>query len=109
MREFFLMLIAFVLVGVLALPVLAIGSIARRDKKRYWMSVAVGLDQVGGSLLYGTEDWTVSSWTYYECSNRGKYCFFMKFIDWIFGDGHCKRSYEKESKEGRYEQLCNFS
>ena len=100
MREFFLMLVAMVLVGLFALPVLIVGSLFRKDKKGYWKSVAIGFDQVGGSLLYGTEDWTISSWTYVECRVYKKLCWFEKFIDFIFGKGHCKRSYEKESREG---------
>jgi len=100
MREFFLMVIAMLLVTLLALPVLLIGSIFRKDKKSYWRTVAIGFDQVGGSLLYGTEDWTISSWTYLQCSGLNRLCWFMKFIDFIFGKGHCKRSYLKERKEG---------
>lgn len=100
MREFFLMLVAMVLVSVFALPVLVVGSLFKKDKKRYWETVAIGFDQVGGSLLYGTEDWTISSWTYIKCRVYKRLCWFEKFIDFIFGKGHCKRSYEKEKKEG---------
>jgi len=100
MRAFFLMIVAMVFVSVFTLPVLIVGSLFRKDRKRYWRTVAIGFDQVGGSLLYGTEDWTISSWSYYECAYRGKRCWFVKFIDKIFGDEHCKKSYKKESKEG---------
>jgi len=100
MRAFFLMLVAMCLVALLALPVLLISSIFRKDKKRYWQSVAIGFDQVGGSLLYGTEDWTISSWTHYNCAKLHRLCWFRAFIDSIFGKGHCARSYKKESKEG---------
>ena len=36
-------------------PALAVGSVSK---------IAIGIDQVGGSILYGTEDWTVSSYTH---------------------------------------------
>jgi len=100
MRDFALMLIAMVLIFVFALPVLVISSVFRKNRKKYWRSVAIGFDQVGGSLLYGTEDWTISSWTYHKCIRYGKLCWFEKFINFIFGDGHCERSYKKEKMEG---------
>ena len=101
MRAFILMLIAYVLVFTLAPFVIVWRSIKTKDKKSYWQSVAVGLDQSGGAILYGTEDWTVSSWTYYLCSKRKKYCWFMGLIDLLFGKEHCKNSYLKEKKELR--------
>lgn len=100
MREFLLMLAAMFLVSILAVPVVILGSIFRKEKKKYWETVAIGFDQVGGSLLYGTEDWTISSWTHYNCKFRKKHCWFESLIDLIFGKGHCKRSHENEKSKG---------
>jgi len=100
MRAFFLMVIAYLLVLVLTPIIVLIKSLKEKNKEDYFFNVAIGFDQAGGSVIYKTEDWTVSSWTYYLCKYKGKYCWFRKFIDFIFGKGHCEHSYKKESKEG---------
>ncbi len=61
-------------------------------------TMAIGFDQAGGSVLYEQENFTVSSYTYYLCTKQKKLCWFMKFIDLIFGKDHCKKSYEWEVK-----------
>jgi len=101
MRAFFLMIVAYVLVFTLTPFVVFVNGFRKKNKTSYFERVAIGLDQAGGSVLYGTEDWTVSSWTYYLCSKRKKYCWFMGLIDLLFGKEHCKNSYLKEKKELR--------
>lgn len=104
MVNFILMILAMVLVSVLALPVLIL-NIARKifrkeELKKYFLSVAVGFDQVGGSILYGQEDWTVSSWTYrLEMKGNREAGYFRKFIDFFFGYEHCENSFIKEAQE----------
>jgi len=105
MKAFILMLVAFVLILVLALPVFIFNSLRllyRKEKiEKYFFSLAISLDQLGGTLLYQQEDWTVSSYTYYLCTkkNNSYACWFMKFIDTIFGENHCFESYETEKTE----------
>jgi len=107
MKSFILMLIAIVIVSVAAVPVIALNTIRkslRREKlKEYFKTIAIGFDQAGGSILYGQEDWTVSSWTYNLAMGGNLSAFeFMKFIDLLFGKDHCKNSFFKEAGELKY-------
>ena len=93
------MIIALVLVVVFSPIVFLVRVLASEDLAYYFYAIAVGLDQLGGSILYEQPDWTVSSWTYYLCSKGNKCaCWFMKFIDFIFGKEHCKKAFLDESK-----------
>lgn len=105
-RSILLMLLAIVLIAVLAIPILVLNTIRklfrRENIAEYLFTVAIGFDQAGGSILYGQEDWTVSSWTYI-LSRRGNKSakWFMIFIDLFFGKNHCEKSYLWESiKQG---------
>ena len=100
LKNFFLMIIAFIIVVIFGPIVFVLNCILRKDKKKYFFAVAIGLDQLGGSILYSRPDWTVSSWTYYlaEYRNRKPAKIFMKFIDSIFGKNHCKNSFNWEKK-----------
>ncbi len=100
-KNLVLMLIAFILVVTLS-PIVFIVNLFRYNLKEYFYTVAIGLDQLGGSILYNEEDWTVSSYTYMlACEGNRRAELFMKFIDFIFGDGHCEKSFFKEFfKEG---------
>lgn len=69
----------------------------------YLFTIAVGIDQLGGSFLYNEEDWTVSSYTYYLCEYKHKMCWFKKFIDFLFGKNHCERSYIWEKEVNCYD------
>jgi len=94
------MIMAYILVVLLTPFVVLFKSFREKDLKNYFLDVAIGFDQAGGSALYRTEDWTVSSWTHYLCKTKNRYCWFEKVIDFLFGKGHCKSSYLKESREG---------
>ncbi len=104
-REFALMLAALTGVALLS-PIVFVANIVRKailghSIADYFHTIAVGLDQLGGSVIYAQEDWTISSYTYYLCryrSNRWA-CLFQKLIDLIFGHGHCERSYKRELHE----------
>ena len=92
----------------------------------YLFTLILGQDQLGGSALYGTEDFTISSYTYYLHTKGNKYAtHFMKFINALsYGLAyllykskmtskdkleaqreHCKNSYKKELEELRQKSL----
>lgn len=107
MKSFILMLIAITIIAITTIPIIIANVIRkayqRRDSIRdYFFTIAVGFDQAGGSILYGQEDWTVSSWTYVLAYRENKEAQrFMKIIDFIFGKNHCEKSYLWESiKQG---------
>jgi len=100
-KKFGLVFLAYILVTVLV-PVVALFNFARsQNKDAYLHTLAVGFDQVGGSALYGTEDYTISSYTYFLCTQGygRRYCFYRWAIDALFGTHHCKDSFTKESSE----------
>ncbi len=98
MRAFALFVVAWVLTSTLS-PVVAIARwIIKRDSGVFY-TAAVGFDQAGGSVLYGQEDWTISSWTHRLCAEDGRLCWLEKAIDMIFWAGHCRKSYETEMME----------
>jgi len=66
----------------------------------YLHTISVGLDQLGGSVLYEQEDWTISSYTYYLCrKGNTTACKFEKFINFFAGKEHCKHSFYKEKHD----------
>lgn len=97
------MMFAAICVAVLFLPLVVIQSIRflalRKSLKDLWFTVAIGLDQLGGSVIYVEPDWTVSSCTGYYAMKGNKYALaFEKFVNLLFGKGHCRASYERECK-----------
>lgn len=106
MKSFFLMLIAIVIITIVTLPVIVLNVIRKAYRREsiqdYFFIIAIGFDQAGGSILYGQEDWTVSSWTYVLAYRENKEAQrFMKIINFIFGENHCEKSYLWESiKQG---------
>jgi len=111
MKSFILMLIAMLIVSVASVPAIVLNTIRkvyRREKlKEYFKTIAIGFDQAGGSILYGQEDWTVSSWTYYLVrrsggDNRAAY-WFMRFINTLFRDeSHCEDSFYDEAQKMKF-------
>ena len=104
MRAFILMIIAAVLMLLLGLPLLLCQAIRhlimRKPLPDLWWTTAIGLDQLGGSILYGEPDWTVSSRTYFLRLSGNVYAkWFERFINLLFGKDHCKKSYDKEFGE----------
>ena len=103
MLYLFLIVIAYILVVFVAPLVFLIMAIFVKDKESYFRSVALGLDQVGGSVLYAKEDWTVSSWTHYLCvTKKNHICKFELLINVLFGKEHCIKSYLNEQKELKF-------
>ena len=97
-KNIFLLIIAFILVTILSPIIFLVNLICRKDLDKYFKSIAIGLDQLGGSILYSQPDWTISSWTFFlaHYKKRKPAKIFMKFIDSIFVEGHCKRSFFHE-------------
>lgn len=106
MKSFLLMLIALIIITIVTLPVIVLNVIRKAYRREsihdYFFIIAIGFDQAGGSILYGQEDWTVSSWTYVLSYRGNKEAQrFMKIINFIFGENHCEKSYLWESiKQG---------
>ena len=104
MLNLFLLVVALVLVVILT-PIIFMVQIVRvyfraESVSNYLLTVAIGLDQLGGSVLYERPDWTVSSYTYYLHSKNNKYAtMFMKLIDLLFGKDHCLNSFISENKD----------
>jgi hypothetical protein len=105
MKNLWLMVLALVLVTILS-PFIFIFQLARKlvlkeSLSEYFKTIAIGLDQVGGSLIYAQEDWTISSYTYYLGVVKGnEYAYwFMCVIDLLFGKNHCQDSFFIEKKE----------
>jgi len=104
MKQFLLMLLALVLfpIAIVMIPVNAIRKwYLGHNLPAYWITVAEGIDQAGGSILYGQEDFTISAYTYHLCrgGGNGYACWFMGFIDALFGDGHCEGAWREEIEE----------
>ena len=100
-RSFLLMIFAAICVAVLFVPLVVIQSmrfvVMRKSLKDLWFTIAIGLDQLGGSIIYAEPDWTVSSCTGFYAMNGNKYALvFEKFINLLFGKGHCRKSYFSE-------------
>jgi len=99
------MLIAIVIVSVLSIPAIVFNvlrKVFRREKiKEYFHIIAIGFDQVGGSILYAQEDWTVSSWTYHLHRKGNPHATkFMRFINALFmDDSHCEDSFYCEAQK----------
>ena len=106
-----LMLIAMLAIFLASIPAVVLNTIRKRYRreslKEYFKTVAIGFDQAGGSILYGQEDWTVSSWTYYlwrksEGMNKPAE-YFMDFINTLFMDhNHCEDSFYKEAEKTNF-------
>ena len=103
-RNIFLFILAYTLVVTLT-PIVFVLNILRKlyrkdNIKEYIETCAIGQDQAGGSILYEQENFTISSYTYHLCYHRNnkQACWFLKFIDLLFGKGHCKRAFDWETK-----------
>lgn len=102
MINFGLFLIAFIILAILWLPLLIIQIIRlkyRKDDLGEWFyNLAVSLDYLGATLLYGTVGHTISAIAYKKAIKDDKlHIIFVKVINWIFqDDNHCKSAYLKE-------------
>ena len=106
--SYILFLVALVLIVVLG-PIAIIFQFFRKmyrkeSVSKYLHTIAVSRDQLGAAIIYGEEDWCVSSIAYYHVKYENKNAWFMHLINFLFWDKeHCKVSFETEYKElGRY-------
>jgi len=60
--------------------------------KKYILNILIGIDQLGNALLGGDPDETISS----RLGKNYRGSFLEKFVDKIFGDGHCEGSLEED-------------
>jgi len=98
-RSIFLFLVALIslpLIGVVF--ILKLPFYSRKQLTAYIKIAAIGIDQLGGSVLYGEENFTISSYTYYLCNYKHNKaaCVFMRFINFFFGKDHCEAAYNWE-------------
>lgn len=105
MRAFALMLLAAVIMAVLGLPVFIAQTvrhlIMRKSLSILWWTTAIGIDQLGGSILYGEPDWTISSRTYWLRTKGNRFArSFERVINLFLGQNHCKNSYQHEFGNG---------
>jgi hypothetical protein len=98
-RSFFFLLVAIILFVLFAPVAFLVNIIRKPNRAEYLFNIAIGIDQLGGSVLYNQPDWTVSSWTYYQSSKHKEHYYFMKLIDSLFGKDHCYKSFVNEMKE----------
>jgi len=95
-RSIFLLLVAIILFIIISPIAFIVNFIRKPNKAEYLFNIAIGIDQLGGSILYNQPDWTVSSWTYYQSNRHKEHYYFMKLIDLLFGKDHCRKSYVYE-------------
>ena len=102
MKQFFLMIVAIV-IGIICMPVGFLFQLFRTaimDNQHFadfWWAVAIGIDQLGGSIMYGEPDWTVSSRTFWLRRRGNKWAArFEKIIDFMFGKKHCEDAFKSE-------------
>ena len=58
---------------------------------------AISIDELGGTLLYGTRDKTVSHMTgFYILKGNVSAIIFGKIIDFLFGKNHCVDVYNRD-------------
>jgi hypothetical protein len=109
----FMTIIAAILLLMIAPFVVAATSLVyvtiRKPLYGYYRTIAVTLDQVGAAVIYGVEDWTISSYTHLLSKHHG--CFTCKYFEMLidaiarpFEKDHCRMAYENERLELKKER-----
>ena len=105
------LLIAIILMGAVAISlspfVFMLTLMSEWAEKKplapYCKVVAVGIDQMLGSVMYKTEDWTISAYTHWLASKgQTGAIIFEKIIDFFaypFQKNHCETAYKREFEE----------
>lgn len=106
MKNLVLLIIAaafFVLIAPIAFILQTLRfAILRKDVEQFFFNVAIGIDQVGGSIIYNEQDWTVSSCTGFHAARGNKYAQrFEKVINFLFGKNHCYNAFLWESNKNK--------
>lgn len=96
--NFILMVISIILFLVLSLPIFIVQLVYRVitpyvNQSEYFRAIAVGVDALGGSVIYASELHTISGMTGYFSYKDNVWHKYIQapFIDYMFGEGHCKR------------------
>jgi len=77
-------------------------AILHKDVGQFFFNVAIGIDQVGGSIIYNEQDWTVSSCTGFHAARGNKYAQrFEQVINFLFGKNHCYNAFLWESDKNK--------
>lgn len=107
-KSILLLSIAVILSALFMLPaiLLQLGrKLYRRESlHEYLYTIAIGIDQLGGSIIFNEPDYTISTMLYVYSEKGNKYARkAMKLLDFIaekLGDGpkHCKKSHEWEMR-----------
>jgi hypothetical protein len=101
----FLIIISVVLLIIFAPIGIIFGVVRERSNLyMYFKKIAISIDQVGGTIMYGTEDWTISSYTHLMAKYGGhiEAIVFEKFVNALaypFEKNHCWAAYERERLE----------
>jgi len=90
-RDYFLLFVAILFLPIILIAIIPAAIFGGKPK-----IIALGIDQFGGSVLYGKENLTVSSYTHFLCKTEGRLCWFEKLINIFFGKDHCKKSFDWE-------------
>ena len=101
---FILLLISLIILPIIGIPAIIVGVFReKKDLFKYFKTIAITIDQVGSAVLYGVEDFTVSSWTHYRAKQGNiEAIVFEQFINLLaspFQKNHCEESYNNEIKE----------
>lgn len=102
-KHIFLALFAFVIFFVFA-PVLFAAQLFllsfQHGMQWFVKKTYVEIDKLGALLLYRQPEWTISAYTYYLYARGSRAAgLFMRFIDLLFGSGHCEREYKEEMRK----------
>ncbi len=98
LKLFFSVVLGVITTAIIGIPAFIFSSINNRDRlSEYLYDVAISIDELGGTLLYGTKDKTVSHMTgYYLLKGNLSAIIFGKIIDFLFGKNHCIDVYNKD-------------
>ena len=92
-----ILLLSKVTITILSPFVFLYNLVNTNRREKYIQNVVLGLDQYGGSLMYGTINWTISGYTHYR-TLEGRYVetyiLFERLINLLFWDKeHCIKAY----------------
>ena len=97
--ELFLsVILGVVTTAVIGIPAFLFSCVNNRNRlSEYLYDVAISIDELGGTLLYGARDKTVSHMTgFYILKGNLSAIIFGKIIDFLFGKNHCIDVYNRD-------------
>jgi len=100
-------MVVAIILAVVLIPCVFIVQVVRKlfskDLGELFFCIALGVDQLGSSVLYLKEDWTISSRTHFLAKYRHNKSamIFENIINVFFGKNHCQLSYTWERDAGK--------